>query len=43
MCVLITAEKESLFTRIVEVSPQYIVCNLSKHVIYFCQASTPME
>lgn len=26
----------------VEVSPKYIVCNLTEHVLYFCQAHIPM-
>ena len=36
-------EKEPLFTRMVEVSPQYIVVNLSKQDILFTQANIQLD
>ena len=35
---LTIAEKENVFTRMVEVSPKYIVCNMTRHKLYFAQA-----
>ena len=37
------AEKEPVFSRIVEVSPQFIVANLSDRDMFFCQAHYEMN
>ena len=39
----IIAEKESVFTRMVEVSPQYIIVNLTSQDIFFGQSNVNMN